>query len=493
MVLSALETGTVQVYGIEDAMPASSFAARWRLAVSTWSPDGERIASLAHNRDKALNRAGTEHEPTAVVYLWDPSTGEAGPELVSQDDDIGAPVFSPDGGLVWCGDEHGRAVAWDVLTGARVRSFGEGAGEPAFAIDVSPDGTLVALGDQGGELRVFSAADGEELLREKVDTVGVQGVRFAPDGATVVAATGLTLHAIAVDTGEEHPVLLRHGGPVKAAAWSPDGALVATGGTDRSVRLWDPVTGEHLRLLEGHLGFVYAVRFSPDGRLLASAGQDGTVRFWDIETGAPEAVLIEGELAVTDLDFSPDGTALLAAVADRTLRIIDVETGEESVGVGGLPGITFQARYLGSGAQIASASRDVRVFDAASFSELRRIEGFDGSVTGFAASPDGRLLAGGLVTKEVLLWDEDGETLHRLLGHPGRITAAAFAADGVLLATASETESGARLWNAPEGRALGVLEGHRAPVLCLAFDPDGARLLTGSEDGTALVWSTRTR
>ena len=54
MVLSALETGTVQVYGIEDAVPARSFAARWRLTVSAWSPGGELIASLAHNRDKAL-------------------------------------------------------------------------------------------------------------------------------------------------------------------------------------------------------------------------------------------------------------------------------------------------------------------------------------------------------------------------------------------------------------------------------------------------------
>src|SRR5689334_495810 len=65
---------------------------------------------------------------------------------------------------------------------------------------------------------------------------------------------------------------LRHGDQAFGVAFAPDGKLLASGGDDRVIRLWDAATGDEVRTFTGHTDGVNAVAFSPDGKALASAG-----------------------------------------------------------------------------------------------------------------------------------------------------------------------------------------------------------------------------
>ena len=79
-------------------------------------------------------------------------------------------------------------------------------------------------------------------------------------------------------------MLRTHFNGVDSVSFSPDGRLLATGGRDNTVKIWDSATGQALQSLEGHQKPVLTVAFSPDGRWLASGSGDNSVRLWGIST-----------------------------------------------------------------------------------------------------------------------------------------------------------------------------------------------------------------
>lgn len=181
---------------------------------------------------------------------------------------------------------------------------------------VRHDSSLILLGHYG----YLEALQGQWRTRLGLEVVGkVTQIRPSTDGRWVVVSSGVpgvggrvqVIDASSLRGTNGVPrvtrVLEGHSDIIYSAVLSPDGTILATGGYDRVIRLWDMTNGGMLRTLEGHNGAVYDLDFDRSGSVLASASADETIKIWKVATGERLDTLGQGEAEQYTVRFSSSG------------------------------------------------------------------------------------------------------------------------------------------------------------------------------------------
>ncbi|MDY3560968.1 sigma-70 family RNA polymerase sigma factor [Gemmata sp. JC673] len=306
--------------------------------------------------------------------------------------------FSPDGKRVVTGGGD-----WSLAAGAGSGGAGE-----------IPPGP--------GEVKVWDAEKGTELLALKGHTGMVQSVCFSPDGKRIASADASTDHTVRVwdaEKGQElftlkgqHP----HGGSV---CFSPDGKRIATISSEH-VKVWDAGKGQERLTLKADVIPNGSVCFSPDGKRIASVypwssggvTERAKIKVWDAEKGQELLTIKTPHTSGTgSVCFSPDGKRIASAGLDKTVRVWDAEKGQELLALEGHTGEVQSVCFSPDGKHLASASWDktVKVWDAGKGRELLTLKGHTGLVRSVCFSPDGKRLASASDDKTVKVWSLDKE------------------------------------------------------------------------------------
>lgn len=317
----------------------------WR--VHTLIGHSDVVKSVAISPDSKILASGSFDQ---TIKLWQLDTGQLIDTLTGHSGTVTSLAFSPDGQTLASSAAYpdGTIKLWNLSTRRLQRTLKDNSLIVLFAWSVafSPDGQTLASGYHsdhtiiGSPIKLWHLPTGELLHTLNGHTWGVRSVAFTSDGRTLASGgwDGIirlwnlrtkelksTLHEYAnlFDRVSSFFQVLQEGRSkeIQDIAISSDGQVLATGGKDKTVKLWRINTEELRSTLIGHSDTIESVVISPDGQTVVSGSADQTIRIWNLHSEKLLCVLTEHSDTVYSLAFSPDAQTLVSSSADMTVKI----------------------------------------------------------------------------------------------------------------------------------------------------------------------------
>ena len=481
------------------------------------------VNSVAFSPDgKTLVSGGAD----STVRLWNVRTGEVWHTLEEHRDGVDAVAFSPDGKTFGSIDGKQEIRLWDantiqLLHTLRDDEIWSGSVGSVNCLAFSSDGKIVAGGYYHGAIEFWDVNTGKRLVDTgRLNYGGINTIAFSSDGITLASGGGDgSVRLLGARTGAYWQKVGSHGGGstsifssniggVYSVAFSPDGKILASGGNDHKIKLWDAFTGEYLRTLEGHANGVLGVTFSPNGRTIASASWT-EIRFWDASTGQLLHTFEGHTRSVYTVAFSPDGSTLASGYQDGTIQLSEVRTGQRKEALTQHNGIVLSVSFSPDGKQLASGGGDniIHIWDVSVGQHKQTLTRHEGDVYCILFSQDGSTLVSSGADETIRLWDIRTGEQKQIINTSGSIRSVSLSPDEQTLVSGAigksipfKREGGVRLWHLRTGRQLqtfvsGLVVNRFGsytprPIYSVAFSPDG-RIIAGSVGAEIRFWDPR--
>ena len=306
---------------------------------------------------------------------------------------------------------------------------------------------------------------------------------------------GITALHQAVYGVHEYNHLSGHLDIVTCTAIHPHDHLIASGSSDRTIKIWD-IKGNLRQTLTGHTNWITSLSFSRNGQYLVSASRDSTIKIWKIsrftKLYAEKSLhtLKDHQSPVLAVKFSPTEAIFASCGEDAKVRLWR-ENGElfNTFTKGHHKWITCLC-FSPDGQRIitASADRSIIIWNI-NGTPIKTFQAHNSFIEDIDISPSGRLIASASRGRDIKLWNMQGNLIATLEGHTDKVLQVRFHPNGKSLATVSSDRT-IRFWNL-QGHLLKTIHGHKGAVDCLTFNANGSTMVTGSQDTTLKCWRTK--
>ena len=361
---------------------------------------------------------------------------KSGQIIPKQEISIFSLAASPDGRRLAWGGADGLFKVWDLENQDYAWRNITTPGQTVTAMTYTPDGKTIITGDTSGTIDFWDNASGLKVRSLPSNISEIYDLAFSPDGTTLAYSgkaqgTEANIYTRNLETDVLKNFGIRQGGVAEATtiAWSPDGKLLASGGPDRIVHIWDTATGEEIETIKSIIvdnafinayeGPIRSLAFSPNGKWLVTGSEDNdggvkdkTLMMWDTSAWTKQApVIFQGKNDdVSVLAFSPDGQSLVTGydIGDIAVWNFNKQEINETISAHSRAVTALGFSQLEEALLLSSGSLDQTILLnnlIAPQSLNTTLAEAKGSPTKLSVDLEGKLIIGGNNTGELSLWE----------------------------------------------------------------------------------------
>ncbi len=396
------------------------------------------------------------------------------------------------GGVAAIGLNDGRVLLVDLARGSTREMLPSG--EAWAFVTANVDGTRLACGDFDGYVRVWNVGTGTLVAKWKAQP-GLALPVYSPDGD--VLAVGGGNGGVTLYDARSHARRSEwdaHSRRVYSMAFAHDGEYLVTGSMDQTAKVWDVRRRELVRTFREHHATVGSIAFDPDGEHVLTAAADNRLLRWSLTTGDVHGEFHGHRADVSALAPSPDGAHLLSADWRGAVKSWEWTTDDVrtfSVKSEWLVPQVFAAAWDSKEENVACASTDVLLRAWSRTGTSRRLFRSGLPCHGVAYSPDGATLYAGDDEGRILVFAREDDPRRKETVHRGAILAMAIDSPGNILVTAG-ADSLVKIFRLPELTLLREIASSAAAIERLAFSPNGDVLASCDARGAIRLWSVAT-